>query len=53
MSSILKFSFSQIWAWQVDFHQGKFNFKLLVLMDKLRWILRLYTGVIVYLNQMI
>ena len=45
--------FIQIWAWQVDFHQGKSNFKLLVRPDKLKWILKLYTGVIVYLNQII
>ena len=34
----------QIQAWQVDFHQGKLDLGLLVRTDKLKGILKLYTG---------
>ena len=33
----------QIQAWQVDFHQGKSDLGLLIRMDKLKGILKLYT----------
>ena len=36
----------QIQAWQIDFHQGKFDLGLLVRADKLKGILKLYTAVL-------
>ena len=46
MLSILKFCYDSNQAWQIDFHQGKFDLRLLVRADKLQEILKLYTAVL-------